>query len=125
MKNCIFCKIIKEKINEGFVYKDDDLVVLNDINPIAPVHLLIIPKKHIEGIQTVEKEDERVLGKMLLIARKMAEKKKLQGYKLFFNCGKLGGQEIFHLHLHLISGWKNRKEFHELVKRRLVKGGVL
>ncbi len=104
MKNCIFCKIIKEKSNEDVVYEDDDLVVLNDINPIAPVHLLIIPKKHIEGIQTVEKEDERVLGKMLLIARKMAEKKKLQGYKLFFNCGKLGGQEIFHLHLHLISG---------------------
>ncbi len=103
-KECIFCNIINRKLPSEFLYEDDTVVVFKDIHPHAPIHLLIVPKKHIEGIQAVEKEDERVLGKMLLIARKMAEKKKLQGYKLFFNCGKLGGQEIFHLHLHLISG---------------------
>ncbi len=114
MKNCIFCKIIKGRTNEGFAYEDNDLVVFNDIAPIAPIHLLIIPKKHIEGIQAVEKEDGRILGKMLLIARKIADKRKLKGYKLFINCGKLAGQKVFHLHLHLVGGWKNSKEYRKL-----------
>lgn len=110
MSNCIFCKIIRREIPTKFVWEDEDFIAFRDINPLAPVHILIVPKKHIEGIQAVQKKDEKILGKILLVAQKIAAQEKLQGYKLFFNCGKLGGQVIFHLHLHLVGGWKNSME---------------
>jgi len=125
IKDCIFCKYAKGENPPSFVYQDKGFIAFNDINPIAPVHILIVPRKHIKGIQFVEKKDQAILGKMFLVARKIAEQGKLKGYKLFFNCGKLGGQGIFHLHLHLVGGWKNRKEFHRLIEGRLGKGGVL
>ncbi|KPJ70083.1 hypothetical protein AMJ51_02610 [Microgenomates bacterium DG_75] len=111
MKDCLFCQFARGKDSPPFVYEDNDFIAFNDINPIAPVHILIVPKKHIDGIQTIEKEDQAILGKMFLVARKIAEKEKLKGYKLFINCGKLGGQAIFHLHLHLVGGWKTQKGF--------------
>lgn len=125
MKNCIFCQIVKGKAAADFVYQDDDLVAFRDINPIAPVHVLIVSRKHIKGIQFAEEKDRVILGKMLLVGRKIADQKKLKGYKLFFNCGKLGGQDVFHLHLHLVGGWKNRRKFHRLIKKRIKEGGVL
>lgn len=125
MKDCLFCQIAKKKISADVVYEDKDLVAFWDIKPIAPVHLLIIPRKHLAGIQSVEEKDKILLGKMLLTARKVAEKKKLKGYKLFFNCGKLGGQVIFHLHLHLIGGWRTPEEFHQMAKKLVEGGGVL
>lgn len=125
MEGCVFCKIIKGEIPKDFVYQDADLVVFNDIHPLAPVHILIVPKRHLEGIQTVKEKDQKILGKLLLVAKKIADRKKLKGYKLFFNCGKLGGQIIFHLHFHLVGGWKDSDEFHQLVKKRLMEGGVL
>lgn len=125
MKDCIFCQIIKGEIPTDFVYQDKEIVAFRDINPLAPVHILIVPKKHIKGIQTVEKKDQKILGQMLLVARKIGEQEKLKGYKLFFNCDKLGGQVIFHLHLHLIGGWKSPEEAHQLIKKRIEEGGVL
>lgn len=124
-KDCIFCQIIKKEVPCDFIYEDKDVVVFNDIEPLTPVHILIIPKKHIKGIQTVEKKDQAILGKMLLIARKMAEKEKLKGYRLLVNCGKLGGQGVFHFHLHLMGGWKSHREFGRILKKRLEEGGVL
>ncbi len=124
-KDCIFCQIVKGEIPKDFVYKNKDVVAFDDINPFTPVHILIVPRKHIEGIQTIKKVDQSVLGKMLLVARKIADKKKLKGYRLYFNCGKLGGQAIFHLHLHLISGWKSYKEFRQLLDERLKEGGAI
>ncbi len=125
MKDCIFCQIADKKVPADFVYEDKDIVAFRDINPVAPVHILIVPKKHIEGVQTVEKKDQVLLGQMFLVARRMAEKEKLKGYKLFINCGKLGGQAVFHLHLHLIGGWQSLDEYHGLIKRRIREGGVL
>lgn len=125
MKDCIFCKIVNKEAPADFIHNDKDVVAFRDINPLAPVHILIIPKEHIEGVQTVEEKHKEILGKILLVARRIAEKKKLKGYKLFFNCGKLGGQDVFHLHLHLIGGWKDLKEYRQWIERRFEEGGVL
>ena len=125
MKNCIFCQIVKGKIPANFVYQDKDLVAFQDINPIAPVHILIIPRKHIVGIQTIQDKDQRILGKMLLVAKKLAEQNKLKGYKLVINCGKLGGQRVLHLHFHLVGGWKDLKKYHQWIEERFREGGVL
>jgi len=124
-KNCIFCQIAKGEIPKDFVYQDKDVMAFNDICPLAPVHILVVSRKHIEGIQAAKKKDQAFLGNMILTARKIAEKEKLKGYKLFFNCGKLGGQGIFHLHLHLVGGWKTPKEYQQLIKKRVREGGVL
>ena len=117
MKNCLFFQIVNKKISTDFVYQGKKVVAFRDLKPIAPVHILIVPKKHLEGIQTVEKKDQRLLGEMLLVARKVAEKEKLKGYKLFINSGKLGGQALFHLHLHLIGGWEKTDEYNGWVKK--------
>lgn len=96
--NCIFCKIVKEEIPTKFIYKDKDFAVFYDIKPKAPLHLLIIPKKHIEKL-----ENEKLLGKMIILTTKLAKKFKVdKGYRLQFNIGKKAGQEISHLHLHLL-----------------------
>lgn len=125
MKDCLFCKIANGEIPKDFTYENDHFVAFPDIRPIAPVHILIVSRKHIEGIQTVEEGDAGILGEMILRAKKIAEQKGLKGYKLMFNCGKLGEQEIFHLHLHLLGGWKTIKGYHQCVKKRLEEGGVL
>ncbi len=93
-----------------FLYEDDTLVVFRDINPQAPVHLLIVPKKHIRSINDLTPEDHRIVSEMVVAGQKMAELENVDksGYKLLFNVEKGGGQVIFHLHLHLIGGWKNR-----------------
>lgn len=124
MKDYLFCQIVNKKIPANFVYQGEEIIAFRDINPIAPSHILIVPKKHIEGVQTATRKDQSILGEMLLIARKVAEKEKFKGYKLFINSGKLGGQDVFHLHLHLISGWKKLDEYNSWVKKRLKEGGV-
>lgn len=87
----------------------EDLVVFRDINPKAPVHLLIVPRQHIRSINNIEENHTVVLGKLFLAAREMAAREGISasGYKLQFNVEKGGGQEVFHLHLHLIGGWKS------------------
>jgi len=101
--NCIFCKIINKEEDSETVYEDDDFVAFNDISPKAPVHVLIVPKKHVSSVKEV---DEDLAGKLIIVAKKIAEDKKLEGYKLLINVGREGGQIIDHLHLHLLGGEK-------------------
>ncbi len=110
--DCLFCKIAQETVPASIIYKDDEFVVFKDINPKAPIHILIIPRKHIVSINHLEAEDESLIGKMFLTAKKIAKKLEIdeKGYKLVFNVGRGGGQIIDHLHLHLLAGWKNSTE---------------
>ena len=106
-KDCLFCKIAYGQMNTDFLYENDNLVVFRDINPHAPVHLLIVPKQHIRSINDLTEADKPILAEMILIAAKMAKKENVNvsGYKLLYNVEKGGGQVIFHLHLHLMGGW--------------------
>jgi histidine triad (HIT) family protein len=106
--DCIFCKIINQEIPTEFLKEEDDLVVFKDIHPLAPVHLLIVPKNHIRSINDLTDEDRPVLSSLIMTAREMAKQMGVNesGYRIFFNVEKGGGQEVFHLHLHLIGGWE-------------------
>lgn len=101
--DCIFCKIIAGEIPSAKVLETDNLVAFNDINPKAKVHVLIVPKKHIESVKTLEASDKELVGEMFLAAKKIAKEKNLEGYKLIMNVGREGGQLVDHLHLHLVS----------------------
>ncbi len=103
---CVFCKIIKKEIPAEVVFEDEDVIAFKDIKPIAPVHVVIIPKKHIISVVDLEKEDEALMGKLIMTAKKIADDLKIseKGYKLLIRVGRGGGQEIDHIHLHLISG---------------------
>ena len=105
--DCLFCKIAYGQMSTDFLYENDNLVVFRDINPHAPVHLLIVPKRHIRSINDLTEGDRDILAEMIMTARQMAKKENVDasGYKLLFNVEKGGGQVIFHLHLHLIGGW--------------------
>lgn len=108
MENCIFCKITQSEIPAEKIYEDDDLIAFNDINPAAPVHFLIIPKLHIASLLDCEETHQSVLGKMLLLAPKIAQEQGCtDGFRTIINTGRVGGQEVFHLHIHIIGG-KNR-----------------
>ncbi len=108
MNDCIFCKIANKEIPKGFDYEDDIAVAFADVNPIAPVHILIIPKKHIESINDLSdgEEGEKIAGRLIMIAKRLAKERGIDGdgYKLLFRTGKYGGQEVPHVHLHLIGG---------------------
>ncbi len=116
MNDCIFCKIIDKKLDAKIIFEDRDIVAFNDINPLAPVHVLIIPTKHIVSINDVSKDDESLLGKMIITARDIAKKLDIAegGYKLLFRTGKNGGQEVDHIHLHLIGGSALHEEIRPL-----------
>lgn len=106
MDNCIFCSISKGKDKTKLVFEDKDVVAINDINPKAKIHLLIIPKKHINSIATLNDTDDILVAKMILVAKKLAEDKGIskRGYRLIINIGKHSGQVVDHLHLHLLGG---------------------
>ncbi len=106
--DCIFCRIIRREVPAEFVYEDDFFAVFKDIKPSAPVHLLIVPKEHLE-IQGGDLERRaEVLGRVFALSRKLAEEAKiLDGYKLVTNAGPGAGQTVDHLHVHLIGGWKS------------------
>lgn len=110
MKYCIFCKIVDKENPAEIVYEDDKVLAFKDIHPLAPVHLLVIPKKHIPSINHVEIRDKELMGELILAAQKIARNQKLEGYKLVINVGRKGGQIIDHLHLHLLGGWKSAEE---------------
>lgn len=113
MEDCLFCKIYNGQSSAQVVYKDDEFIVFKDIKPDAPVHLLIVPKKHIVSINHLKLEDKELMGELLLLAKKIAEKEGIaeKGYKLVFNVGKGGGgQLIDHLHLHLLAGWPEKNK---------------
>ena len=107
-KDCLFCKIANGQMNTHFLFENDRLVVFRDINPHAPVHLLIVPKRHIRSVNDLTDTDHAVLAEMIMTAKEMAKSENIDrsGYKLLFNVEKGGGQVIFHLHLHLLGGWK-------------------
>ncbi len=106
MNDCIFCKIAKKEAPAEILYEDELLVAFPDVHPFAPVHILIIPKKHIESITDLEEDDELLAGRMVIVAKKLAEQKGISedGYKLLLRVGRHGGQEVLHMHLHLIGG---------------------
>ncbi|MCK5542024.1 MAG: histidine triad nucleotide-binding protein [Desulfobacterales bacterium] len=106
--DCLFCKIVNKEIPSEFLYEDDAFVVFRDINPQAPVHLLIVPKKHIRSINDLTDDDKEIISEIFMVGKKIAkiENVNKSGYKLVFNVEKGGGQVIFHIHLHLIGGWK-------------------
>ena len=108
MSECIFCKIVNKEIAAEIVYEDDKVIAFKDTKPVAPVHLLIIPKKHIPSVNHLSLGDRELIGELFLVAQKMARAKGVAktGYRLIFNIGKDAGQTIDHLHLHLIGGRK-------------------
>lgn len=108
MVDCVFCKIVQREIPSTIVYEDDELLAFNDINPVSPVHVLIVPKKHLVNLNDVREEDTGLLGRMLLAASKIAGEKELhgRGYRTVINNGAEAGQIVMHLHLHLIGGGK-------------------
>lgn len=101
--DCLFCKIIGREIPAQIVHEDDVTVVFPDIHPKARVHLLIVLKKHIPTIADLQDGDEKIMGHLMRVAQKVAQDEKLSGYRLQFNIGKDGGQEIFHIHCHLLA----------------------
>ncbi len=104
--NCIFCQIAQGEIPATIVYQDDEIIAFRDINPQAPVHLLIIPTRHISTILDLSVGDEQLAGRMTLLANQIARTEGLaeRGYRLVFNCKAAGGQEVYHIHLHLLGG---------------------
>ena len=105
--SCTFCRIVNRETTTRFLYENDSLVVFKDINPAAPVHLLIVPKKHIRSINDLTSEDREILSDIIMVAKEMAKQQGISrsGYRISFNVESGGGQVIFHLHLHLIGGW--------------------
>lgn len=110
MDGCLFCAIAAGETGTEFLFESETLVVFRDIHPHAPVHLLIVPKKHVRSVNDITAEDGPLMGEMIAVAREMAAKAEVSasGYKLLFNVEKGGGQVIFHVHLHLLGGWKRQ-----------------
>ncbi len=108
MQDCLFCKIIKKQIPADIVYEDEEILAFKDIQPAAPIHILVIPKKHIESINKLEKQDELLVGKIYTKIKDIAKQQGLEdtGYRVIVNCGKDAGQEVMHLHYHLLGGKK-------------------
>ena len=103
--NCIFCKIVEGKIPSRKIFEDDDVLAFHDISPLAPVHFMIIPKKHIASLAEAAPEDAPVLGKILSIAGRLArEQGSPEGFRTIVNTGKIGRQDVYHLHVHIIGG---------------------
>ena len=106
MENCIFCSIIEKESPANIEYEDEDVIAFWDVSPKAAVHILIVPKRHIPSITNLQEVDGQLIGKMVLIAKDLAEKKEISedGYRLVFNVGRHSGQVVNHIHLHLIGG---------------------
>lgn len=104
--SCIFCKIISNEAKANIVYRDEQVTAFRDINPVAPTHLLIVPNKHIDGVGTLDPEDEQLMGHIFVVARRLAEEAGISktGFRMITNTGPHGGQTVFHLHVHLIGG---------------------
>jgi len=107
-EECIFCKIASGEIKSELLYHDDEVVAFRDINPKAPTHILVIPRDHIPTLNDTTPEHKRLLGHMSNVAVALAKSEKLEkgGYRLLLNCGPDAGQEVFHIHLHLLGGHK-------------------
>ena len=106
--DCIFCKIIRGETDTQFLHADDEMVVFKDINPHAPVHLLIVPREHIRSVNDLAAEKAPLIGRMVMVAQAMAREQGVaeDGYKLLFNVEWGAGQRVFHIHMHLLAGKK-------------------
>jgi histidine triad (HIT) family protein len=106
MEGCIFCRIIKREIPSQIVCEDDLVLAFNDVNPGAPVHVLIVPKKHIPGVNALTDEDRDLVGRIVLVAQKLARERSIaeDGYRVVVNQGANAGQSVGHLHFHLLGG---------------------
>jgi len=106
LADCIFCKIIKGEIPSEKVYENENVIAFKDINPAAPVHILIIPRKHISSINDIEEMDSNIIGEIFLAAKEIARQLGIaeDGYRVVSNCGEKAGQTVMHLHYHLIGG---------------------
>ncbi len=106
MSDNLFLRIINREIPAEIVYEDDDVLAFRDINPQAPLHLLVIPKKHIRTLNDAREEDQGLLGKLVLVAQKLARENGVaeEGYRVVMNCNRGAGQTVFHVHLHLLGG---------------------
>jgi len=105
MSDCIFCRIARGEDPANILYQDDDVTAFRDLHPQAPVHILIVPNRHVVGVAQVEPEDAALLGKLFVVARQLAEREKIvNGYRLVVNNGPRAGQSVFHLHVHLLGG---------------------
>jgi histidine triad (HIT) family protein len=106
MDNCLFCKIIKKEIPVSPVYEDENVIVIKDINPQAPVHLLALPRKHYSGVHEVKAADQKIFEQLFTAITKVVEQEKLAnaGYRLVVNFGEKAGQSVPHIHVHILSG---------------------
>jgi len=106
--DCLFCKIVNGEIPTDFLFKDDRIAVFRDINPEAPVHLLIVPLRHIRSINDLTQEDQSIVAEMIMVAKEMAKKEGVSesGYTLFITVERGGRQPIAHVHMHLLGGWE-------------------
>ena len=112
MEDCLFCKIIKEEVPSDKIYEDEYVYCFKDINPSAPIHILLVPKKHISSLADLSSEDKEYVWKIHESMNKIAEEQgfKADGYRIIVNCGKNAGQEVMHLHYHLLAGTKFGKK---------------
>lgn len=108
MEDCIFCKISKGEIPSEKVYEDEEVLAFKDIHPAAPIHILVIPKKHIAKVTEIMPEDEALVGKMHTVINKIAKEQGFaeDGFRIIINCGRDAGQEVMHLHFHILAGAK-------------------
>ena len=106
MDNCLFCNIVAGEIPADIIYEDDSIIAFRDINPQAPVHILIIPKSHISTLNDLKQEHAELIGELILSAKDIAKKEGISdaGYRTGFNCNKAAGQTVYHIHLHLLGG---------------------
>ena len=102
MSDCIFCKIINGDFGTEFVYENEHAVVFKDINPQADTHLLVVPRLHVESLN--ELDDKNLLGELMMVVKSVTEKLSIKSYKTLINTGKEAGQEVFHLHIHILAG---------------------
>ena len=106
MSDCLFCKFVSGEIQPDVVYDDDDVLAFRDVNPQAPTHILVIPKRHISTLNDLESNDAELMGKLYLAAQKVAQDEGIAepGYRTLINCNAEAGQTVFHIHLHLLGG---------------------
>jgi len=106
-QDCMFCKIIRGEAQADFVYQNESLVGFKDIRPASPIHILLVPRKHIRSLNELEESDRAIVSELLFSAREVARQQEIDksGYRIHINTERGGGQYVFHLHLHLLGGW--------------------
>lgn len=104
MPDCLFCRMIRKEIKAKVEYEDNGVLAIHDINPQAPAHILVIPKRHVERVDQLKESDAAMIGNAIVRAKEIAQKNGWTDYRLVFNNGREAGQSVFHIHLHLLSG---------------------